>query len=97
MKTDNLPFEELQVSRKTTLHQVLQIAARTFKENIKRGRLLIEDQILGGTSLFQSLEDFGLRHGQLIYAEFSNSSNEFPTDLVREKNKPTPRKNSGSL
>lgn len=30
-KTDSLPFEELQVSRKTTLHQVLQIASRTFQ------------------------------------------------------------------
>ena len=49
VKTDSLPFEELQVSRKTTLHQVLQIASRTFKENIKRGRLLIEEQILSGT------------------------------------------------
>jgi len=26
-KTDNLPFEELQLSRKTTLHQVLAVAA----------------------------------------------------------------------
>jgi len=42
-KTDNLPFEELQVSRKTSLFQVLQIAAQTFQQNIKRGRLLIED------------------------------------------------------
>jgi hypothetical protein len=41
--TDSLPFEELQVSRKTTLHQVLQIAAQTFGKNIKRGRLLVED------------------------------------------------------
>ena len=51
-RTDSLPFEELQMSRKTTLHQVLQLAAQTFKENIKRGRLLIEDQILSGTNLY---------------------------------------------
>ena len=84
-KTDSLPFEELQVSRKTSLHQVLQIAARTFSNNIKRGRLLIEEQVVYGTTLYQTLEEFGLRQGQLIYAEFSNGSNEFPTDLVREK------------
>lgn len=30
-KTDELPFEELQVTRKTTLHQVLAVAAQTFK------------------------------------------------------------------
>lgn len=84
-KTDSLPFEELQVSRKTSLEQVLTIAATTFQNNIKRGRLLIEDQVVYGTTLYQTLEEFGLRQGQLVYAEFSNSSNEFPTDLVREK------------
>lgn len=42
-RTDNLPFEELQVSRKTQLYQVLQIAAQTFSLNIKRGRLLVDD------------------------------------------------------
>ena len=36
VKTDSLPFEELQLSRKTTLHQVLMIAANTYKQNIKR-------------------------------------------------------------
>ena len=47
--------------------------------------------------MFQTLEEFGLRHGQLIYAEFSNSSNEFPIDLVRDKAKNSARKNSGNL
>lgn len=35
--------------------------------------------------MYQTLEEFGLRQGQLVYAEFSNSDNEFPTDLIREK------------
>ena len=38
-----------------------------------------------GPILYQTLEEFGLRYGQLVYAEFSNESNEFPTDLLKEK------------
>jgi hypothetical protein len=56
---------------------------------------LIEDQIVRGTTLFQSLEEYGLRMGQLVYAEFSNSSNEFPTDILQE-NKKIPKKSAGS-
>ena len=84
------------MSRKTSLYQVLQIAANTFSQNIKRGRLLIEDQVVGGTLLYQTLEEFGLRQGQLIYAEFSNSSNEFPTDLLKEATKKKQPKKSQS-
>ena len=29
-----------------------------------------------------------MRVGQLVYAEFSNSSNEFPTDILKEKKAP---------
>jgi len=47
--------------------------------------------VLSGTALFQTLEEFGLRMGQLVYAEFSNSSNEFPIDL-RKENKSAPKK-----
>ena len=33
------------------------------------------------------MEEFGVQQGQLIYAEFANSSNEYPSDLLAEKNK----------
>ena len=85
VKTDSLPFEELQLSRKTTLQQVLMVAANTYKQNIKRGRLLIEDTAVAGTKLFVTLEEYGIQQGQLIYAEFANSSNEYPTELLAER------------
>ena len=85
VKTDSLPFEEMQVSRKTSMNQVLMLASQTFKKNIKRGRLLVDDQIVSGTKLFMTLEEFGLQQGQMVYAEYCNSSNEFPTDLINEK------------
>ena len=81
-KTDNLPFEELQVSRKTNLYQILQIAAQSSKKNVKRGRLLIDEQIVQGAKLYATLEEYGVPTGQLMYAEFANSSGEFPTDLT---------------
>lgn len=87
LKMDRIPFEEIQVSRKTTLHQILNMASKKYMKNIKRGRLLIEDQVIAGTNLFKTLEDYGLQQGQLIYAEFSNASNEFPSDVLKEKEK----------
>ena len=45
-----------------------------------------------GTILYQTLEEFGLRYGQLVYAEFSNESNEFPTDLLQDKQAKSPKK-----
>ena len=35
--------------------------------------------------------------GQLVYAEFSNSSNEFPTDLEKEKKKAPKKMGSGKM
>ena len=35
--------------------------------------------------------------GQLVYAEFSNSSNEFPTDLEKEKKKAPKKVGSGKM
>ena len=97
VKTDSLPFEELQLSRKTTLHQVLMIAANTYKQNIKRGRLLIEDAVVAGTKLFVTIEEFGVQQGTLIYAEFSNSSNEFPTEILAEKKASESKNKSKSI
>ena len=57
LKMQRVPFEEIEVSRKTTLHSILNMAAKTYKKNIKRGRLLIEDQVIAGTHLFKTLED----------------------------------------
>ena len=63
------------------------IAATQYNQNIKRGRLIIEDTIISSTKLFVTLEEFGVQQGQLIYAEFANSSNEYPTELLAERNK----------
>ena len=92
MKTDDLPFEELELSKKTTLGQLLNTAARLFGENPKKGRLLIEDTVISGAKLFMSLGDFGIAIGQLVYAEFCNSSNEFPSDLFKGNDKASPSK-----
>jgi hypothetical protein len=80
LKSDKIPLYELCVSRKTTFEELLKTISQTFKENPKRGRLWIEDQIISGAKLEESLEDFGISIGQVVYAEFSNQNNQWPTD-----------------
>jgi len=88
LKTDNIPFKEVQLSKKTTLFNVLQIAAKHFDENPKKGRLLIEDAVISGRKLFMNLEEYGTAVGQLIYAEFQTASNEWPTEKYGENGFP---------
>lgn len=43
LKSDKIPFYELSISRKATFEDVLKRISNTYKENVKRGRLWIED------------------------------------------------------
>lgn len=80
MKQDKLPFYEMLVSRKITFEEVLRDISITFKENHKRGRLWIEDQVISGAKLEMTLEEFGISIGQVVYVEYSNNNNQWPTD-----------------
>lgn len=68
------------VSRKSTFEDLLKIISVTYKENAKRGRLWIEDQVISGAKLEENLEDFGMSMGQVVYVEYSNANNQWPTD-----------------
>jgi len=70
-----LPFHELLVSRKTTFEEILRQISTTLRENYKRGRLWIDDQIISGAKLEETLEEFGVSVGQVLYAEYANASN----------------------
>ena len=59
------------MSKKTTLQQVLNHAAKSYHENAKKGRLHIDESILVGVQLLVSLEDYGIQEGTLIYVEFA--------------------------
>ena len=37
--------------------------ATQYNQNIKRGRLIIEDTIISSTKLFVTLEEFGVQQG----------------------------------
>ena len=80
LKQDKLPFYEMLISRKTTFEEVLREISLVFKENLKRGRLWIEDQVISGAKLEMSLEEFGISMGQVVYVEYSNMNNQWPTD-----------------
>ncbi|CDW76980.1 ubiquitin carboxyl-terminal hydrolase 15 [Stylonychia lemnae] len=82
LKQDKLPFQELLISRKKTFEEVLREISVTYKENFKRGRLWIEDQVISGAKLETTLEEFGITMGQLIYVEYSNNNNQWPTDKL---------------
>lgn len=76
-----LPFYELLVSRKSTFEEVLRDISQTLNENPKRGRLWIEDQIISGAKLEESLENYGISMGQVVYAEYATAaSNLWPSD-----------------
>ena len=70
------------VSRKTTFEDVLRDISAELKENHKRGRLWIEDQVISGAKLEMTLEEYGISVGQVVYAEYSNNNNQWPTDRV---------------
>ena len=54
-------------------------------KNTKKGRLLIEDTIVSGLKLTHTLEELDIKNGQVIYVEFLQSNNTWPTDEHRDK------------
>ena len=50
-------------SRKKNFEDVLKDISLTFKENHKRGRLWIEDQVISGAKLEMTLEEYGISIG----------------------------------
>lgn len=54
----------------------------TLGENYKRGRIWVEDQIISGAKLEETLEEYGTSVGQVLYAEYANTSNQWPTDNI---------------
>ena len=63
IKQDKIPFFEMLVSKKKTFEDVLKDISTNLKENYKRGRLWIEDQIINGAKLEMTLEEFGISIG----------------------------------
>jgi len=82
-KQEGLPFYELVISRKATFDELLKTISATYKEMPKKGRLWIEDEMIGGGKLNDRIEDFGISIGQVVYVEYSDQNNVFPTDLNR--------------
>lgn len=59
-----LPFFEMSLTKKATLDLLLKHFAEVFHcANKKKGRLLIEDQVLSGIKLTQTLEEYGIHSG----------------------------------
>jgi len=72
------------MSRLTTFQQVLNLAAKSAKQNPKKGRLHVEGTIVAGPQLLKTFEDYGLLSGTLIHFEFQNDLNEWPSDKTAD-------------
>ena len=84
--TDQIPFYELSMTKKATFDMVLKHFTEFFEyKNTKKGRLLIEDTIVSGLKLTHTLEELDIKNGQVIYVEFLQSNNTWPTDEHRDK------------
>ncbi len=62
---------------------MLNLAAKTAKQNPKKGRLHVDGVIIAGPKLIQTFEDYGLVTGTLIHYEFLNEMNEWRSDKNR--------------
>ena len=60
LKSNQIPFYELYVSKKISFEGLLREISVVLKENPLKGRLWIEDEIVSGRRLNITLEDFGI-------------------------------------
>jgi hypothetical protein len=49
--------------------------SQTLGENYKRGRIWIEDDSISGARLEETIEEYGVSRGQVLYVEYANASN----------------------
>ena len=62
-KLDKLPFNELYISRKATFDMLLRLVSKRYEMNPKLGRLWIEEEMISGAKLGETLENFGISMG----------------------------------
>lgn len=95
LKTTTIPFSELYISRKATFEDLLKIISTHYKENPKRGRLWIEEDLISGARLSDMIENVGMSMGQVVYVEYALPNNSFPTDknIAATKTKDAPKQN----
>ena len=53
----------------------------------KKGRLHLENQVISGLKLNQTLEELSCHNGTVIYVEYLEQNNTWPTDNLKNKNK----------
>lgn len=83
-KDGKISFNELSITKKVTFDAVMKHLTEFYEmPNSKKARLLIDDQVISGLKLAQTLEEFGLLTGQIIYIEFLLQNNTWPSDVHR--------------
>jgi hypothetical protein len=98
IKSGVIPFKELTVSKHATFESMMKTFTEVFEQpNYKKGRLLIGDQIISGLKLQQTMQDIQIRSGQLIYVEYLQPNNTWPTDLMKAKHDQTARSDDANI
>ena len=83
-----LPFFEFSITKQASFDILLRHFTEVFGQpNPKKGRLLVQEQVIGGLKLVETLDEFGLQNGQLIWVEFLQSNNTWPTDVYKAAQK----------
>lgn len=58
----------------------------SFNEtSVKKARLIINDQVITGLKLQMTVEELKLQTGTVVYIEFLNPNNTWPTELEKQK------------
>jgi len=55
-----------------------------YRFNPKKGRLHINEQIMFGPKLIATLEEAGIMSGTLIYVEYLNDANQWPSETTKQ-------------
>ena len=59
-----MPLYELSITKKATLDTVLKLFTEVFgQQNPKKGRLLVDDQVISGLKLTHTIEEQGIQNG----------------------------------
>ena len=91
LKSNEIPFTEISITKRATFALLLEMMTNCFAEEDPsisgvEGRLLIEEHVIEGAKLNQTLDEFGISKGQIIYVEYFDQENKrWPTDSVKRK------------
>ena len=73
------------ISKHATTDQILKNASEYYgQSNTKKSRLIVNDEIITGLKLQMTVEKMGVENGSVIYVEFLDLNNTWPTENLKQ-------------